>query len=178
MSIKHIFTIKHLLTLVIFITMLTHFAHARKHGDKHDRMNQKPPFVRLLKSKLIPPHLVMRHMTELELSDAQKAEFKSLMKKYKSEDIDQAFNMQDITKELKQLLNDENWNNDTILKKAQSIMNSEQQLKLKRLSLALKVRALLTAEQRLKAHEIKGKMRERRRHRRQKRRNNDYTNKD
>ena len=148
----------------------TSHAHpAQKKAQQHDqhthinrKSNRKRPqhqnkVMRLLRSKLIPPHLLRRFAQELQLTQEQQTTLRHLIKTYKIEEIDHKFKQEDAVHHLRQLIQGDHWNDKEVIQKTKVLMQLKQELKTKRLTLALKARALLTAEQLKKAHKIKEK---------------------
>ena len=115
---------------------------------------------RELRRHLIPPHLLLRHMDRLALSEKQKEALKTLMKNAQAQMIDMRFELQKASKELIDAVKEDSTPQSEILKQADELMEIEAKHKRARLQVALKVRDLLTPEQRKKAKAIKAKMRE------------------
>jgi hypothetical protein len=145
-----------LATLIIHGLILTP-SFARKKLDHPHKMNKKSQVMTMLRDKLIPPHLVMKHAADLNLTQAQKETLKTVLKKHKVDHVDHEFKKQDLVSQLKSMLNQEKWNEDEVLKRAKSLMTLNNDLKLRRLTLALKIRALLNTDQLKRAYEIKNK---------------------
>ena len=148
-----------IVTSVILSMSVLPNAHAR---PDHKRKHQRGPShalqsMHLLKEKLIPPHLLTQFAQEIKLTQSQKSTLKKLVKTYKMEEIDHKFKQDDAVMYLRQVIQKDQLNEKEIIQKAKVLMELEQQLKIKRLTLALKVRALLNETQLKKAYEIKEK---------------------
>ena len=118
-------------------------------------------FERQLRKHLIPPRLVLRHMDELKLSEAQSAQLKALMKEAQSQQLDAQFERKGASQALIEAVQDPQKPEAEVLKLADALMQVEAKQKRARLQTALKVRALLSPEQRQQVMDLKGKLRDR-----------------
>ena len=108
--------------------------------------------MRQLKEHLLPIRFVARHMSELKLTEAQRASLKGLMKELQSAQVDSSFQLEAATDALMAALKDAGAPADAVLARADEVMSAERAVKRARLEGALKLRALLTPEQRAQAH--------------------------
>ena len=127
----------------------------------------KPSVMRMLREVLFPPQLVLRSREELELSDAQLARLKALLKEARSAEIDHRFALDDAALALRELLSTQPINEQAALTKADEVMGHERALKQTRLRLMIQVKNLLTEPQRSilerRREERRAQRRERRR---------------
>ena len=129
----------------------------RRGGDQIERQ---------LRKHLVPPRLIMRHMDRLELTQAQRARLKEITKNAQVQLVDVRFELQRASQALIKAIKDDSTSEEVILKRADELMALEAQKKRVRLQTALKVRVLLTPEQRERVKTIKSEMRDARRQRR------------
>ena len=131
-----------------------------RHGGHH--------LARLAKH-LIPPHLIMRHLDKLDLSEEQIQQMKTLMNTHRSKAMDLEFDLNQAIGKLEKML-EEDQDTQTVLTQADQVMQIETQLKRTRLALALKVKKLLNSEQLKTMKKIKRKQNQWRRKKRRARR--------
>ena len=127
-------------------------------GDFGPHVRQRMQHMDRLGKHLIPPHLVMRHMAKLNLSDEQVNQIKTMMKKTQGRALDLEIDLNRAMGKLENLLKESN-DHTAILTQADQVMLLESKLKRTRLSLALKIKALLTSEQLKTVKKIKRKQR-------------------
>lgn len=148
------------LTLLLCVQVTT----ARPRGpgfDDHDGRRASARVERQLRKHLIPPHMLMRHMDELELTPAQREELKTIIKSAQSQMVDLRFELKGASTALIDGVKDPSVTEVEVLKRADALMELEAKQKRARLQAALKIRALLTPAQKQKAQELKSKARER-----------------
>jgi Spy/CpxP family protein refolding chaperone len=100
-------------------------------------------------------------MDELKLSEAQSAELKALIKEAQSQQTDAQFERKGASQALLAAVQDPQKPEAEVLKLADALMQIEAKQKRARLQTALKVRALLSPEQRQQVMDLKGKLRDR-----------------
>ena len=112
---------------------------------------------RQLRKHLVPPHIVMRHMDELELSEAQRQQFRELMKGVRGQMKGLRAELKTASKALIDAVRDQSSAEAEVLKLADKLTTLEARHKRARLKTALKVRALLSPAQLETAKSIKTK---------------------
>jgi len=105
---------------------------------------------------LIPPELVMAHVQEIGLTDAQSASIKSEIRKIQTKFLDLQWDMQEETGKMTQLLQQSPVDEAKVLERADKIMSLEREIKRTHLTLLVRLKNLLTAEQITKLTALRG----------------------
>ena len=106
---------------------------------------------------LVPPDLIMAHSQELNLADKQRAVIKSEVQKAQSKFIDMQWDMKEETEKMVRLLQQTPADEARILEQADKVMALEREIKKTQLSLLIRIRNVLTAEQMAKLEELRRK---------------------
>ena len=106
---------------------------------------------------LIPPDLIMGHSQELALQDKQRAAIKSEVQKAQAKFIDMQWDMKEETEKMVRLLQQTPADETRILEQADKVMALEREIKKTQLSLLIRIRNVLTAEQMAKLEELRRK---------------------
>ena len=106
---------------------------------------------------LVPPDLIMAHSQELNLADKQRAVIKSEVQKAQSKFIDMQWDMKEETEKMVRLLQQTPADETRILEQADKVMALEREIKKTQLSLLIRIRNVLTAEQMAKLEELRRK---------------------
>jgi len=104
---------------------------------------------------LVPPDLIMSHSQELNLIDKQRAAIKSEVQKAQAKFIDVQWDMKEETEKMVRLLQQTPADEARILEQADKVMSLEREIKKTQLSLLIRIRNVLTAEQMAKLEEIR-----------------------
>jgi Spy/CpxP family protein refolding chaperone len=96
---------------------------------------------------LIPPELVMTQSDQIGLSEKQRAAIKSEIQKMQAKFIDAQWDLQEQTARMTQLLQQSPVDEAKILDQADKIMALEREIKRAHLTLLLRIKNTLTAEQ-------------------------------
>ena len=104
---------------------------------------------------LVPPDLIMAHSTELNLAERQRAAIKSEVQKAQSKFIDMQWDMKEETEKMVRLLQQTPADEARILEQADKVMALEREIKKTQLSLLIRIRNVLTADQMAKLEEIR-----------------------
>ena len=104
---------------------------------------------------LVPPDLIMSHSQELNLIDKQRAAIKSEVQKAQAKFIDMQWDMKEETEKMVRLLQQTPADEARILEQADKVMALEREIKKTQLSLLIRIRNVLTAEQMAKLDEIR-----------------------
>ena len=122
---------------------------------------------------LVPPQFILRHLDTLELTTKQIDSIKQHMKEAQTQQVDLSFDIQRAISSLETGLKEQK-NEAEVLKLADQVMALESKMKRIRLSLALRVKTTLTADQVKTARKFM-KKRERRVRRKNRRWRNEET---
>lgn len=106
---------------------------------------------------LVPPDVIMAHSQELSLGDKQRAAIKAEVQKAQSKFIDLQWDMKEETEKMVRLLQQTPADEARILEQADKVMSMEREIKKTQLSLLIRIRNLLTAEQMAKLEAIRRK---------------------
>ena len=104
---------------------------------------------------LVPPDLIMAHSTELNLAERQRAAIKSEVQKAQSKFIDMQWDMKEETEKMVRLLQQTPADEARILEQADKVMALEREIKKTQLSLLIRIRNVLTADQMARLEEIR-----------------------
>ena len=116
---------------------------------------QQPPPDDPIARYLIPPDAIMAHSGELNLADKQRAAIKAEVQKAQSKFIDMQWDMKEETEKMVRLLQQTPADEARILEQADKVMALEREIKKTQLSLLIRIRNALTAEQVAKIEEIR-----------------------
>jgi Spy/CpxP family protein refolding chaperone len=117
---------------------------------------QQPPDDPLARY-LVPPDVIMAHSQELNLVEKQRAAIKAEVQKAQSKFIDLQWDMKEETEKMIRLLQQTPADETKILEQADKVMSMEREIKKTQLSLLIRIRNTLTAEQLAKLDEIRRK---------------------
>jgi Spy/CpxP family protein refolding chaperone len=117
---------------------------------------QQPPEDPLARY-LVPPDLIMAHSQELNLVEKQRAAIKAEVQKAQAKFIDLQWDMKEETEKMVRLLQQTPADETKILEQADKVMSMEREIKKTQLSLLIRIRNTLTAEQLAKLDEIRRK---------------------
>ena len=106
---------------------------------------------------LVPPDLIMAHSQELNLLEKQRAAIKAEVQKAQSKFIDLQWDMKEETEKRVRFLQQTPADETKILEQADKVMSMEREIKKTQLSLLIRIRNTLTAEQMAKLDEIRRK---------------------
>ena len=118
---------------------------------------QQPPPDDPLARYLVPPDLIMAHSQELNLLEKQRAAIKAEVQKAQSKFIDLQWDMKEESEKMVRLLQQTPADEARILEQADKVMSMEREIKKTQLSLLIRIRNTLTAEQVAKLDEIRRK---------------------
>lgn len=96
---------------------------------------------------LIPPELVMSQSEQLGLSDKQRATIKGEIQKMQAKFVDAQWDLQEQTGKMTQLLQQTPVDEAKVLEQADKIMGLEREIKRAHLTLLIRIKNALTAEQ-------------------------------
>lgn len=106
---------------------------------------------------LVPPDLIMAHSQELNLLEKQRAAIKAEVQKAQSKFIDLQWDMKEETEKMVRFLQQTPADETKILEQADKVMSMEREIKKTQLSLLIRIRNTLSAEQMAKLDEIRRK---------------------
>ena len=106
---------------------------------------------------LIPPELVMSHSEQIGLTEKQRATIKAEIQKMQSKFLDAQFDLQEQSGKMTQLLQHSPADETKILDQADRIMALEREIKRAHLTLLVRIKNTLTAEQIAKLDAMRGK---------------------
>jgi Spy/CpxP family protein refolding chaperone len=116
---------------------------------------QPPPNDDPIGRYLVPPDLIMSHSQELNLQEKQRAAIKAEVQKAQSKFIDAQWDMKEATEKMVHLLQQSPADEARILEQADKVMALEREIKKTQLSLLIRIRNVLTAEQMAKLDAIR-----------------------
>jgi Spy/CpxP family protein refolding chaperone len=116
---------------------------------------QAPPNDDPIGRYLFPPDLIMSHSQELNLIDKQRAAIKSEVQKAQAKFIDMQWDMKEETEKMVRFLQQTPVDEARVLEQADKVMGLEREIKKTQLSLLIRIRNALTAEQLAKLEEIR-----------------------
>jgi Spy/CpxP family protein refolding chaperone len=116
---------------------------------------QQPPNDDPMARYLVPPDMIMAHSQEISLQEKQRAAIKSEVQKAQSKFIDWQWDMKEESEKMVRLLQQTPADEARILEQADKVMALEREIKKTQLSLLIRIRNLLTAEQISKLDEIR-----------------------
>jgi Spy/CpxP family protein refolding chaperone len=106
---------------------------------------------------LIPPELVMSHSEQIGLTEKQRATIKAEIQKMQSKFLDAQFDLQEQSGKMTQLLQHSPADETKILDQADRIMALEREIKRAHLTLPVRIKNALTAEQIAKLDAMRSK---------------------
>jgi Spy/CpxP family protein refolding chaperone len=106
---------------------------------------------------LIPPELVMSHSEQIGLTEKQRATIKAEIQKMQSKFLDAQFDLQEQSGKMTQLLQHSPADETKILDQADRIMALEREIKRAHLTLLVRIKNALTAEQIAKLDAMRSK---------------------
>ncbi len=126
-------------------------AQPRHHGspDAHD----------VIARHFFPPELIMAHQRDIGLAEDQREAIKSAVDEAHATVHDLKWDLQPETQVLADLVAAESLDEAAILAQAERVMDMEKRIKLIHMSLVIKIKNLLTAEQRATLRELRGRRR-------------------
>lgn len=116
---------------------------------------QPPPNDDPIGRYLVPPDLIMSHSQELNLIDKQRAAIKAEVQKAQAKFIDMQWDMKEETEKMVRFLQQTPVDEARVLEQADKVMGLEREIKKTQLSLLIRIRNALTAEQLAKLEEIR-----------------------
>jgi Spy/CpxP family protein refolding chaperone len=106
---------------------------------------------------LVPPDQIMGHSQELNLQEKQRAAIKAEVQKAQSKFIDAQWDMKEETEKMVRLLQQTPADEARILDQADKVMALEREIKKTQLSMLIRIRNVLTAEQMAKLDALRGR---------------------
>ncbi|MBZ5553724.1 MAG: periplasmic heavy metal sensor [Acidobacteriia bacterium] len=108
-----------------------------------------------------PPELVMQNQQNLGLSDVQKNTLKAEIRKAQTRFTELQWQLQDEGEKMVALVKEEHVDEQRALAELDKILDLEREIKRTQISLVVKIKNTLTAEQQARLQTLKGKPRER-----------------
>jgi Spy/CpxP family protein refolding chaperone len=96
---------------------------------------------------LVPPDLIMSHSQDLNLLDKQRAAIKAEVQKAQAKFIDMQWDMKEETEKMVRFLQQTPVDETRVLEQADKVMGLEREIKKTQLSLLIRIRNVLTADQ-------------------------------
>ncbi|MCI0414920.1 periplasmic heavy metal sensor [bacterium] len=115
----------------------------------------KAPEEDLIARYLFPPEVVMRYQQQIGLQENQSAEIKNEIQKTQSGFIDLQWQMQAEAQKMTALLQENPVDESKVLSQADKVMNLERQIKKTHLTLLVRIKNLLTEEQKNRLMELR-----------------------
>lgn len=110
---------------------------------------------------LFPPELVMRHQRVLDLSDEQLTAIKSEMQESQKRFLDLRWQIEKEMETMEVLLNQDKADEKQVVAQLDKVLDIEREIKRARLVMLIRVKDLLTPEQKAKLADVKEKLRPR-----------------
>ena len=107
---------------------------------------------------LFPPELVMQHQSEIGLQDSQRAALTSAIQQAQSKFMDTQWKMSAEGEKMGRLLQGTQVDEAAVLDEVDRILNLEREIKKAQISLMVRIKNTLTAQQQAKLAEIRGRM--------------------
>ena len=104
---------------------------------------------------LVPPEMIMNHSQQLGLADKQKSEIKNEVRKAQERFFDLQWDMKDESSRLESLLQQAPINEVKVLEQVDKVLALEREIKRTHLTLLIRMKNLLTAEQNSKLDAIR-----------------------
>jgi Spy/CpxP family protein refolding chaperone len=108
-------------------------------------------------ARLFPPELIMGHQKEIGLEDKQRQAIVAEVQKLQGQVVDLQWKMQSAAEELLKLLDEARVDEAKTLAQADQVMGLERDIKRAHLGMLIRIRNVLTAEQRTKLAALRGK---------------------
>jgi Spy/CpxP family protein refolding chaperone len=115
------------------------------------RRGGPPPFL----AELVPPEVVMRNQSDLDLSEDQKKAIMAAMRETRDSVDPVRWKLEEEQGELAELVRAPEVDEAALLAQADTVMDLEKELKKSHLLLLVKIKSVLTPEQRQKAQSLK-----------------------
>jgi Spy/CpxP family protein refolding chaperone len=145
--------IRSLLALAFVASQAVAFGGPGGSGGPDDLGPRPGSFLRLL----YPPRIVMRYATDIDLTAHQKEQISEQVRETQKELIDVQWKLGEASNELEKLLEAERIDERATMAEAEKVMAIEQEVKERHLRLLIRIRNLLTPEQRAKLRMLRGK---------------------
>ena len=107
---------------------------------------------------LFPPELVMQHQSEIGLQDSQRAALTSAIQQAQSKFMDTQWKMSAESEKMSRLLQGAHVDEAAVLEEVDRILNLEREIKKAQISLMVRIKNTLTAEQQKKLADIRSRM--------------------
>jgi Spy/CpxP family protein refolding chaperone len=117
----------------------------------------QPPGDPLMQA-MFPPELVMRHQQELNLTDAQRNAITAEMDRGQKDFLDVRWRLEKEMEAMTTLLKEDKLDEKRVLAQLNKVLDMERQIKRAHLVLLIRIRGVLTPEQRAKLAEIKQRL--------------------
>lgn len=137
---------KRKVTLLLILLALTTFALA-------DALSQDDP----ISSSLFPPEMVMKYQQQIGLDENQQTAIKDEIHKAQTKFLDFQWQMQAETEKMVKLLQAQPVDETKVLAQADKVMDLEREVKKTQLSLLVRIKNSLTAQQQSKLTELRSK---------------------
>jgi Spy/CpxP family protein refolding chaperone len=118
---------------------------------------QQPPQNDPISETLFPPELILQHQTEIGISESQKNFIREEVKKVQKQFLDLQFQIQDETEKLVSLLKQERTDENQVLAQLDKLLNIEREIKRTHFILVVRIKNMLTPEQKALLQKIKDK---------------------
>ena len=108
-------------------------------------------------ARLYPPELIMGHQKEIGLDDKQRQAIVTEVQKLQAQVVELQWKMQAAAEELVKLLDETRVDEAKAIAQADQVMNLERDIKRAHLGMLIRIRNVLTADQRAKLAALRGK---------------------
>jgi Spy/CpxP family protein refolding chaperone len=108
-------------------------------------------------SRLFPPELIMGHQKDIGLDDKQRQAIVAEVQRLQAQVVDLQWKMQSAAEELVKLLDEARVDEAKTLAQADQVMGLERDIKRAHLAALIRIRNVLTADQRAKLQALRGK---------------------
>jgi Spy/CpxP family protein refolding chaperone len=112
-----------------------------------------------LKAAFIPPELIMRHQTALDLSEEQREQIKNAVTDLQGVVTGLEWDLQEATQSIAGLVSESRVNEDAVMSQLDGVLELENQIKRAHLTLFVRIKNVLSPEQQEKIYHIKRQMR-------------------
>ena len=119
-------------------------------AQQHPPQDQDP-----IGRRLFPPELIMSHSQDIGLQEKQRAVIKTEIQKAQAKFIDLQWDMKEESEKMERLLDQSPANEAKILEQADRVMGLEREIKRTHLTLLIRIKNSLTAEQVAKLETIR-----------------------
>ncbi|HKA88355.1 MAG TPA: periplasmic heavy metal sensor [Haliangiales bacterium] len=117
----------------------------------------EPPPPDVIGSRLFPPELIMGHQKEIGLDDKQRQAIVAEVQKLQGQVVELQWKMQAAVEDLVKLLDEARVDETKTLAQADHVMNLERDIKRAHLGMLIRIRNVLTPDQRTKLAALRGK---------------------